>query len=120
MKYPWLDEYCLSKVGARKDYKLEWEATRYLLGDKMFAMIGANKEGKAIFTFKLEPNHGQLMRAQYAGDITAGYYMNKDHWNSMLLDGSVPDDIVRDLVDSAHRVLLESLPKKVQKELAGS
>ncbi len=39
MKYPWLDEYCLSKKGAEKEYKPEWDATRYMIRGKMFAML---------------------------------------------------------------------------------
>ena len=52
MKYEWLDEYCLSKDGALRDYKTEWEATRYLIGDKMFAMQGEDKNKKEIITLK--------------------------------------------------------------------
>lgn len=44
MKYEWLEKYSLSKKGAVKDYKEEWEATRYLVGGKMFALLGENKE----------------------------------------------------------------------------
>lgn len=48
MKYDWLDEYCLSKKGAVREFKAEWEATRYLIGGKMFAMDGGVKDGKPI------------------------------------------------------------------------
>jgi predicted DNA-binding protein (MmcQ/YjbR family) len=40
VKYPWIDEYCLSKFEAIKDFKVEWDVTRYLIGGKMFAMEG--------------------------------------------------------------------------------
>lgn len=48
MKYEWLDEYCLSKSGAVKDFKIEWDAARYLIGGKMFAMQGETKIKKRL------------------------------------------------------------------------
>jgi len=78
MKYVFLDGYCLSKVGAVKDFKEEWNAIRYLVGDKMFLMQGENKEKRPIITFKCEPLFNDFLREKYL-DITPGYYMNKDH-----------------------------------------
>ncbi|MEI6580467.1 MAG: MmcQ/YjbR family DNA-binding protein [Eubacteriales bacterium] len=110
MKYEWLDEYCLSKKGAEKDFKLEWNATRYMIRGKMFAMQGGDKYSKPIITVKLEPLFGELLRKQYK-DIIPGYYMNKEHWNSLYLDGDVPDDVLKDMLDKAYNILLASLSK---------
>ncbi len=117
MKYEWLDAYCLAKKGAEKDIKAEWNATRYMIRGKMFAMQGGDKYGKPIITVKLEPLFGELLRKQYK-DIVPGYYMNKDHWNSLYLDGNVPDVVLRDMLDKAYVILLASLSKKVQDEIA--
>jgi predicted DNA-binding protein (MmcQ/YjbR family) len=81
MKYQWLDKYCKSKQGTEKDFKEEWNATRYMLKGKMFAMQGNDKSGKAIITLKLEPSHGQLPREEHQ-DIFPRYYMNKEQWDS--------------------------------------
>lgn len=116
MKYEWLDEYCLSKKGVEKDYKVEWEATRYMIRGKMFAMQGGDKEGKPIITVKLEPIFGQQLRNQYK-DIIAGYYMNKEHWNSLYLEGDVPDEVLRDMIDKSHGIVLGALSKKIQGEI---
>lgn len=117
MKYEWLDEYCLSKKGAEKDFKLEWNATRYMISGKMFAMQGGDKYGKPIITIKLEPLFGELLRKQYK-DIIPGYYMNKEHWNSLYLDGDVPDAVLKDMLDKSYNILLASFSKKVQDEIA--
>jgi predicted DNA-binding protein (MmcQ/YjbR family) len=119
MKYKWLDEYCLSKKGAEKDYKAEWEATRYMIRGKMFALQGNDKTGRAIISFKLEPPHGEAMRNQYK-DINPGYYLNKEHWNSLYLDGEVPDEVVKEMADESYRLIFSSLTKKVQKEILSS
>lgn len=118
MKYPWLDAYCLAKKGAVKEFKAEWDATRYMVGGKMFALQGNDNTKRPVITLKLPPDDGDFLRRQYE-DIFPGYYMNKVHWNSVYLDGSVPDDVLRGMVDQSYKILLESLPKKVQKEIAG-
>jgi len=117
MAYEWLDEYCLKKQGVTKDYQPEWQATRYFIGGKMFAMQGGDKNGKPIFTMKLEPLFGDYLRKQYK-DIVPGYYMNKQHWNSLYLDGDVPDDVVHDMADKAYMAVLQTLTKKAQKEIS--
>jgi predicted DNA-binding protein (MmcQ/YjbR family) len=116
MKYAWLDEYCLSKKGVVKDYKLEWNATRYMIKDKMFVLQGGDKEGIPIITVKLEPAFGEFLRQQYT-DIIPGYHMNKIHWNSLYTNGDVPDDVVRDMLDQSYNIVLASLSSKLQKEI---
>ena len=116
--YPWLDRHCLSKPGAVKDFKEEWNATRYMLCGKMFAMQGGDKTGRPIITLKLNPDDGHALRERY-NDIIPGYYMNKEHWNSVYLEGSVPDDVLRGMIDASHSLILESLPKKAREDILG-
>lgn len=116
MKYEWIDAYCLSKKGAEKDFKAEWNATRYMIRGKMFAMMGGDKAGDPIISLKLEPAYGELLRSEYQ-DIIPGYYMNKVHWNSLYLEGNVPDDIVRDMIDRSYNLILGGLSKKLQQEI---
>lgn len=118
MKYEWLDKYCFSKKGTVKDFKVEWDATRYLIGGKMFALQGGDKDKKAIITLKCEPPFGQFLREQHQ-HIVAGYYMNKVHWNSVYLDGDVPDDVLKQMIDMSYELVLKSLSKKKQKEIIG-
>ena len=116
MKYEWLDEFCRSLLGSEKDFKEEWNATRYMIRGKMFAMQGGDKEGRPIITLKLEPSMGEMLRQQYE-EVIPGYYMNKEHWNSVYLEGEVPDDVLKDMIDRSHQLILASLPKKMQKEI---
>ena len=104
--------------GVVRDFKEEWNAFRYLLDGKMFLMDGKNKENQHILTFKLEPLHGELARKKYP-EIVPGYYMNKTHWNSMLCDGNVPDEILREYLQESYGLILSALPKKTQQALTG-
>jgi len=116
MKYKWLEEYCLSKKGAISDFKIEWDAKRYLLAGKMFAMQGGDKNKKAIITLKCEPSFGESLREQYK-HIIEGYYMNKVHWNSVYIDGDVPDEVLKKMIDMSYELIFNSLSKKLQKEI---
>lgn len=119
MKYDWIDQYLLEKQGVSKDFKVEWGWTRYLLADKMFAAVCQDESGKeTLITLKLNPVEGDFLRQQYE-DIIPGYYMNKEHWNSIKTDGAVPDDLLKDMLDKSYQLILEKLPKKKQKEILG-
>lgn len=116
MKYDWMDSWCLSKPGAEKDFKVEWNATRYMIRGKMFAMHGGDAAGLPILSLKLEPPVGEMLREQYP-DIIPGYYMNKLHWNSVYLEGLVPDEVLRGMIDQSYRLVLAGLSKKAQREI---
>lgn len=118
--YPWLDTYLLNLPGAEKDYKEEWEATRYMIRGKMFVMLGGDKHEAPIVTMKLDPAHGELLRKEYPNVVIPGHYMNKVHWNSVYLDeGIITQDAILDMGKESHSLILASLPKKTQREILG-
>ena len=117
MKYDWIDEYLLKKPAVTKDLQEEWNWIRYHIGGKMFAAICRDDDNNPVYiTLKLDPLEGDYLRKTYE-DIIPGYYMNKTHWNSVKADGKVPDDVLKDMLDKAYKIVLESLPKKKQKEI---
>ena len=117
MNYEWIDEYLLNKPGVTRDLQPEWNWIRYQIGGKMFAAICRDDDNKPVYiTLKLEPLEGEFWRKLYE-DIIPGYYMNKTHWNSVKADGSVPDDVLRDLLNKAYGIVLGSFSKKKQKEI---
>ena len=119
MPYPWIDAYLLQKPGVTKDLQPDWNWIRYQIGGKLFAAVCLDDQDQPYYiTLKLDPAEGDFLRGQYE-DILPGYYMNKTHWNSVRAQGSVPDDLLRNLLDEAYRLVLQSLPKKKQREIAG-
>jgi predicted DNA-binding protein (MmcQ/YjbR family) len=52
-------------------------------------------------------------------DIVAGYYMNKEHWNSLYLEGNVPDDILKQMIDMSYELVIGKLTKKAFNEIIG-
>lgn len=120
--YPWLDEHLLSMPGAVKDFKVEWQWFRYLVAGKMFAAVccpGPEHKtvaGRELVTLKCEPSMAELLREEFS-DVIPGFYMDKRNWISVFLDGAVAEDVLRDLCERSYRLVMEKLPKKVQKEL---
>ncbi len=115
-KYDWLDGYLLSKPGAEKDYKEEWEWFRYLLCGKMFAAVCTPDpkhrphDGRTMVILKCDPQLALLFREQYP-DVVPGFYCNKDNWNSVYLDGEVPDGILQDMCDMSYELVYKKLTK---------
>jgi predicted DNA-binding protein (MmcQ/YjbR family) len=118
LNYPWLDKYLLSKKSVEKDFKVEWQWERYQIGNKLFAAICYGENGRQILTVKCEPEFGIYLRENYS-DITPGYYMNKVHWNSVDLNGNVPETIIKDMIEQSYKLVLNSFGKKRQIELMG-
>ena len=117
MKYPWIEDYLLSKKGVEKDFKAEWNWERYMIRDKMFCALCLDDAGKLTYiTLKLEPARGDALRQLYP-DIIPGYYMNKVHWNSVKPDGAVPEDLMRQMLDEAYSLVLAGFSKKKQMEI---
>jgi len=114
MKYPWISKYCLEKSGVTEVLRPEWGAVCYNLNKKFFVFLGNDKEGREIMTVKLNPENGIFLRESFP-DIRAGYYMNKVHWNSIDLNGCVPDDIVKKMIDESYNLVFKSLTKAEQK-----
>ena len=83
----------------------------------MAAFCGEETE-RPLFTVKCEPDFNNFLRQSYP-DIIEGYYMNKVHWNSVIIGGAVPDEIVREMCDRAYNLILGSLSKKARTEIIG-
>ena len=123
--YEWLDEFLLSMPGATKDFKLEWGWFRYLVGGKMFAATcQPGPEYKTyncreLLSLKCEPLMAEAFRNEYE-DIIPGFYMDKRNWNSIYLDGKVPDELLRSLCERSYSLVFSKLTKKVKEDIKGN
>lgn len=122
MRYDWLDAYLLSLPGAEKDYKPEWQWFRYMVRGKLFAAVCSpgpehrTYGGHDLVNLKCEPAESGLLRAQYP-EILPGFYTDKRTWIAALLDGDLPDEVLRQLCADSHRLVLAKLPKYVQRDI---
>ena len=123
-RYPWLDAYLLKNPGAERDYKEEWGWHRYRVRGKQFAALCRPEEkyglygGKLLLNLKCDPCMAELFRQEYPRQILPGFYMDKRTWIAVLLEKALPENVLRALCDTSYRLVLEKLPKKVQRELS--
>ena len=124
MKYDWLDEYLLSLPGTEKDFKPEWQWFRYRIRGKLFAAVCSPDSkyrlygGHDLVNLKCDPARAELLQTRYP-EILPGFYTDKRNWIAVLLDGGLDDRVLRELCADSHRLILEKLPKYVQREIAG-
>lgn len=116
MKAELIDAYFKKKVQVSSDFKEEWDAFRFMIMDRMFAMRTCNKQGVPILTVKLSPQEGAYYREEYPDLIVPGYYMNKVHWNSIFYE-QASDELLEELMDKSYICGYQALPKKLQKEI---
>ncbi len=115
MDLPDAIEYCLSRPGAEETTPFGPDALVYKVGGKMFALTMPD-DFPARINLKCDPERAVLLREEYES-ITPGYHMNKRHWNTVTLDGSVPSSLVRELIDLSHELVVASLPKAMRAKL---
>ena len=82
----------------------------YKTAGKMFALCG-HLDDQEVVSLKCDPERSPMLRLTYPA-ITAGYHLHKDYWNTIALDGSVPADLIAQLVDHAYEVVQASKPKR--------
>lgn len=115
--YQWLDDCLQKQTSTEKEFQPAWQAYKYLLCGKMYAYIGIDdRNGRPIVTLKLDPVFSDMLRGKYE-DIVPGYYMNKLHWSTIYLDGTVPQEVLTDIVHASYKLVRSSLSKKAQQEI---
>ena len=111
-------EYCLSKKGVTEHFPFDADNLVFKIGGKMWALTSLNKseKGNPAVNLKCDPDWAQELRTQYDA-IKPGWHMSKKHWNTIEINNSVPDKMVKELVDHSYDLVFKSLPKKTQTEI---
>lgn len=104
---------CLSLPDAYEDYPFDdgnWSCMRHRSNRKIFALI-FEREGQIWISVKNDPAWGDFWRREFASIVPA-YHMNKLHWSSIILDGSVQEDVIEKLIRDSYDL---TAPKRVRK-----
>ncbi len=110
-----LRRWCLEHAGAIEDFPFGPEHSVFKVGGKIFALSALGRTPLEV-SVKCEPELADQLRASYAA-IRPGYHLNKRHWNTITLDGSVSDQLVRDLIEDSYDLVSHALPKRMRKQL---
>lgn len=106
---------CLAKPGSAEDYPFGDEVTVFKVAGRMFALVLFGPPPGSI-SLKCDPDLAVGLRARYAA-ITPGYHLNKRHWNTVALDGSVPDEELLELIDHSYELVVARLTRAQRNEL---
>jgi predicted DNA-binding protein (MmcQ/YjbR family) len=105
MDLPDLIAHCLSKPGAEETTPFGPDTLVYKVGGKIFALTSPDEFPPRV-NLKCDPERALELRDRYES-ILPGYHMNKRHWNTVVLDGSVPSELVRELVDHSYQLVVK-------------
>jgi len=109
-----LQEYCLSKPGVEETLPFGPDTLVYKVGGKVFLLTSLDAE-ELRFNVKCDPELAQELREQY-DCVQPGYHMNKKHWNTIIVDGSVPVRQLKEWIDHSYELVVNSLSKKLREQ----
>jgi predicted DNA-binding protein (MmcQ/YjbR family) len=111
---------CLAMPGADETFPFGPENSVFKVAGKIFAISRLDRAPSLRVSLKCEPGLAEQLRASHAA-ITPGYHLNKRHWNTVDLDdGSVPDAMVRDMIEDSYDLIVSKLPKRTRQALGWS
>jgi predicted DNA-binding protein (MmcQ/YjbR family) len=98
-----LRDYCISKKGSTESFPFGEDTLVFKVNGKIFALV--NLDGDLSINLKCDPAFAIELRERFSS-VTPGYHMNKKHWNTVTLDGSVPDREVLLWIDHSYNLII--------------
>ncbi|MGD7654712.1 MAG: MmcQ/YjbR family DNA-binding protein [Verrucomicrobiales bacterium] len=109
MDLPDVIAHCLAKPASGQSTPFGPDVLVFKVAGKIFALCNPS-DFPARVNLKCNPERALTLRGQHDA-VIPGYHMNKKHWNTVILDGSLPADLVRELIDHSYELVVSSLPK---------
>ena len=109
-----LREHCISKHGVTEGFPFNETTLVFKVAGKMFCLTSL--EGDFLVTMKNKPEKNIELREQFNA-VKPGYHMNKKHWNTIDINGTISDEMIFQLIDDSYNLTVQSLPKKKQQGL---
>ena len=107
---------CLGKPGALEDFPFGEQVSVFKVAGKMFAL--SDLDGMPLeVSLKCDPELAQALRAQHPA-IRAGYHLNKRHWNTVTMDGTIDDDEIEEMIQDSYDLVVASLTRAQREGLA--
>lgn len=107
-------EYCLSKKSVTESFPFDETTLVFKVAGKMFALTDTHDDFS--INLKCDPEKAIELRERYPV-VIPGYHMNKKHWNTVNIDGSIPNDLVYQWIDDSYNLIVEKLPRSLWEEL---
>ncbi|MDP4184361.1 MAG: MmcQ/YjbR family DNA-binding protein [Bacteroidota bacterium] len=109
-----LRDYCISLKGVTEEFPFDETTLVFKVGGKMFLLT--DLEGDLRINIKCDPEKAITLRETYPW-VIPGYHMNKKHWNTVMIDGSISDPQIIQWINDSYQLVFLSLPLKKQNEI---
>jgi predicted DNA-binding protein (MmcQ/YjbR family) len=106
-----LRDYCLQLPGVTEELPFGPDTLVFKVMGKVFLLTPIDEAAKPQFNVKCDPEKAEELREKYA-DVQPGYHMNKKHWNTVIITGSVPSELLYSWIKDSYELVADSLPKK--------
>ncbi|MBS1607707.1 MAG: MmcQ/YjbR family DNA-binding protein [Bacteroidetes bacterium] len=110
-----LRNYCLKKKAVTEELPFGPDTLVFKVKGKVFLLTSLDTE-VLQFNVKCDPDKAVELRERYDA-VQPGYHMNKKHWNTVIVDGRLSQQLLKEMIDDSYNLVVESLPKKVKEEL---
>jgi len=110
-----LREYCLSKKAVTEDFPFGETTLVFRVKNKIFLLVALDAD-PLQFNAKCDPGKAVELREEYDA-VKPGFHMNKKHWNTVIIDGSISTRLIKEMIDDSYNLIVHSLPKKSREEL---
>ncbi|MEK4510945.1 MmcQ/YjbR family DNA-binding protein [Paenibacillus sp. FSL K6-2524] len=110
-------DYCIKKHGATKEYPFGDDPMVIKIAGKMFALIFEDEGDHFHLNLKCDPVIAANLREQLEA-VRPGFHMNKKHWNTVMIDGSLSESEVYDMIDHSYDLVVNNLPKRLKESIA--
>jgi len=104
-------EHCINKTGVTEEFPFDENILVFKIMGKMFS--ATDVENFESINVKCDPELAVELREQYDA-VIPGYHMNKRHWNTIVMDNSVPDYLVKKWIDDSYTLVVSKLPKSLK------
>jgi predicted DNA-binding protein (MmcQ/YjbR family) len=109
-------EYCLAKKGVTEEFPFDETTLVFKVMGKMFVLT--TLEANLYLNLKCEPAKAIELRESNPA-VQPGYHMNKKHWNTVYIDGSMSRDLLRELIDHSYDLVVDGLSGKLKNQIKG-
>lgn len=111
-----LRDHCLSFLGSEETFPFGPETSVFKVAGRIFA-LSRLAETPLRVSLKCEPALAEQLRKAHAA-VIPGYHLNKRHWNTVIIDGSLPKQMIRDMVEDSYDLIVSKLSRAQRRSLA--
>jgi len=110
-----LRDYCLSLPGTSEEFPFGPDTSAFKVATKIFALSRLSEHPLRV-SLKCDPSLAEELRRAHEA-VIPGYHLNKRHWNTVIIDGSLPDEIISDMVEDSYDLVVSKLPRPQRQAL---